>query len=264
MIARSADGAAIAYEVAGAGAPLVLVHGWSCDRGHWAAQVAHFADRFRVVTIDLAGHGASAHGRDRHTIEGFGADVVAVLDAADLGPAVLVGHSMGADVVTETAATRPDLVTGLVWVDRYAWLRPTTPERVEARVAQFRTDFAPAAEAFARGLFGSDAHPDLVDRVARSMAAAPPVLADALFATFVNPGRVIDHLRELRIPVVAINQAEPPSDVAGLAAHGVTVLTTRPGVGHFPMLEDPAGFNAVLDDVLAGWGHPPYRNLDDR
>jgi pimeloyl-ACP methyl ester carboxylesterase len=64
-------------------------------------------------------------------------------------------------------------------------------------------------------------------------------------------GRVMPGLlARLGLPVVAINPAEPASDAASLAAHGVE-LVTMPGVGHFPMLEDPGGFNAILREVVA-------------
>lgn len=59
----SADGIPVRYEVHGAGPPaLVFVHGWSCDRDYWRGQVEHFAGRYRVVTVDLAGHGESGGG----------------------------------------------------------------------------------------------------------------------------------------------------------------------------------------------------------
>src|SRR6185503_15216252 len=55
---KSADGVAVRYEVLGSGTPaVVFVHGWSCDRRYWREQVDHFAERFTVVTVDLAGHG---------------------------------------------------------------------------------------------------------------------------------------------------------------------------------------------------------------
>jgi len=56
----SADGIHIAYEAYGEGTPaLVFVHGWSCDRSHWAAQLQPFSRQFKVVAVDLAGHGES-------------------------------------------------------------------------------------------------------------------------------------------------------------------------------------------------------------
>jgi len=111
----SADGIPIAYEVHGAGMPaLVFIHGWSCDRSYWDAQVEPFAQTHQVVAIDLGGHGESGLARKKWTIESFGADAVAVVDKLGLGRMVLVGHSMGTQVALETYRLAPARVRGLV------------------------------------------------------------------------------------------------------------------------------------------------------
>jgi len=100
----SIDGERIAYEVRGKGdLAIVLVHGWSCDRSYFQHQLESFSDRYIVVTPDLAGHGESTLGRENYTIALFGADVAAVVRKLDLKRVVLVGHSMGGDVVVAAA-----------------------------------------------------------------------------------------------------------------------------------------------------------------
>ena len=82
---KAPDGVEIRYEAAGNGEPaIVFVHCWSCDRTYWSEQAAYFARSQRIVAIDLAGHGESGLGRQRYTIEAFGADVKAVVDALGL------------------------------------------------------------------------------------------------------------------------------------------------------------------------------------
>jgi pimeloyl-ACP methyl ester carboxylesterase len=99
------DGERIAYEVRGKGnLAIVLVHGWSCDRSYFQHQLESFSDRYTVVTLDLAGHGESTLGRENYTIALFGADVAAVVRKLDLKRVVLVGHSMGGDVVVAAGA----------------------------------------------------------------------------------------------------------------------------------------------------------------
>lgn len=91
-VVQSADGIPIAFESAGTGGrALVFIHGWSCDRAYWKAQVPAFADRHRVVALDLAGHGESGGGRAAYTMAAFGADVAAVMDHLGLEDAVLIG-----------------------------------------------------------------------------------------------------------------------------------------------------------------------------
>jgi len=69
------------HEVRGEGEPaLVFIHGWCCDRTYWEAQLPYFAQKYKVVTIDLAGHGESGLDRKAWTMKAFGEDVAAVVE----------------------------------------------------------------------------------------------------------------------------------------------------------------------------------------
>ncbi|MEX0727204.1 MAG: alpha/beta hydrolase, partial [Planctomycetaceae bacterium] len=118
----SADGVVIRYEVRGenenAEQPtLVFIHGWCCNRTFWEPQLAHFAKRFQVVAVDLAGHGKSDAGRENWTMEAFGQDVAAVVNDVGADRVILVGHSMGGPVILEAADILGDKVAGLIPVD---------------------------------------------------------------------------------------------------------------------------------------------------
>ncbi|MET0551676.1 MAG: alpha/beta hydrolase [Vicinamibacteria bacterium] len=244
----SADGVRIAYETRGRGEPaVVLVHGWSCDRTYWKEQLAPLAGKFQVVTVDLAGHGASGRNRRAWTIASFGGDVAAVVEKLGLRRVVLVGHSMGGDVVAEAARLLPGRVDGLVWVDTYKQLGTfRTPEQVQTMVSSFRADFRKTTRVFARLMFARGADPALVERVVADMSSAPPAVALPSMEAAVSYDREMPGaLRALGLPVVAINPDRPPSDAVALARHGVG-LELMSGVGHFPMLEAPQRFNELL------------------
>ncbi len=250
--AVSVDGVPVSFEVRGTGAPtLVLVHGWSCDRGYWKHQLEAFADRYQVVAVDLAGHGKSGIGRHEWTMPAFGEDVVAVADQLALGQMVLIGHSMGGDVIVEAARRLPGRVVGLVWVDTYRTLGDSLSRgEVESFLAPFRADFASAARDFVLRMFLPTSDGDLVQWVADDMAAAPPEIAvDAMEHAITFQPAVVDALREMRIPVVALNPDDKPSDVEALQRHGVRTVPIS-GVGHFPMMEDPSAFNLLLERTL--------------
>ena len=251
----SADGVPIAYEVHGQGSPtLVLVHGWSCDRGYWKEQIEYLAPQYQLVLIDLAGHGASGAGRKDYTMASFGADVAAVVDRLALERVVLVGHSMGGDVIVEAAKQLPGRVVGLVWVDDYKSLGVArSAAEVDAFVGKFRKDFRNTTNGFVRGMFGPNADPKLIDRVAKDMAAAPPAVAlSAMHNSFANAARIPADLDALKLPVVAINSDREPTDHESLGKHGVKAFV-MPDSGHFLMLEDPARFNRSLDSVVKGF-----------
>lgn len=114
-------GAEIAYEAGGptaadgAAAPVVLLHNIFCDRSIFDHAVATLRRRrYRTVAIDFRGHGASAAGAGRYTVDDLVGDVVAVLDHERIDRATLVGVSLGATVAAEMALAHPARVDGLV------------------------------------------------------------------------------------------------------------------------------------------------------
>ena len=114
------------------GPPIVLLHGWAGDSTDWTAQIPALAERARVITIDLRGHGRSQATAGGYDCEALSWDVVAVLDALELGPADLIGHSLGGILASFVALRRPDLVRSLVLVDP-AYGQP--PERAQEVLA---------------------------------------------------------------------------------------------------------------------------------
>jgi pimeloyl-ACP methyl ester carboxylesterase len=251
----SADGVPIAYEVHGQGAPaLVLVHGWSCDRGYWKDQIEYLGAQYQLVLVDLAGHGDSGTARKDYTMPAFGADVAAVVDSLKLDRVVLVGHSMGSDVVVEAAKLLPGKVAGLVFVDQYESLDAFNDDAtVDAFVAKFRKDFRGTTLGFVKGMFPPGADPKLVDRVAGDMASAPAAAAiSALSHTLRNGPKIPPALATLELPVVAINADRHPTDHASMKKHGVKAFV-MPDSGHFLMMEDPVRFNRSLDSVIKGF-----------
>jgi pimeloyl-ACP methyl ester carboxylesterase len=244
----SSDGIPIAYEVHGTGPiAVVLVHGWSCDRSYWQAQLKPLSTRFKVVNVDLAGHGESGLGRKAWTMASFGGDVAAVVKKLGLERVVLVGHSMGGDVIVEAARQLQGRTAGLIWVDTYRELGPPrTAEQRAAFVARFRGNFVDTTRGFVRGMFPPNADKALVERVALDMSSAPQDVAlGAMESAFSYDAKVPVLLQELKLPVIAINPDNSPSDSASLARHGVQLVVLS-GVGHFLMMEDPQRFNPLL------------------
>jgi len=164
---------------------------------------------------------------------------------------VLVGHSMGGDVVVAAARLLKGRVVGLIWVDDYKDLGPPgSDEAIEAFVAQFRADFPGMADKVVRSLFREDADPALVDRIAKDMASAPPqVGTTSIESSFKYAKEIPGALAELKLPVIAINADNGPTNVASLEKHGVKVVVMT-GVGHFLMLEDPERFDQMLAKAI--------------
>jgi pimeloyl-ACP methyl ester carboxylesterase len=249
---KSADGMRIAYEVHGTGEiAVVLVHGWSCDRTYFEGQTGPLATKYKVVSLDLAGHGASSLGRKNSTIASFGQDVAAVVKKLKLKRVVLVGHSMGGDVVVAAARLLKGRVVGLVWLEDYKEIGPVRSDAdIEKFAAKLRADFPGVTRNVVRNLFRLDADPTLVERIANDMASAPPEVAiPSIESSFRYAREIPAALAALKLPVIAINGDNGSTDVASLEKHGVKTVIMS-GAGHFLMLEDPAHFNPLLISAI--------------
>jgi len=119
----TADGAVLKASREGAGAPLVLVSGLGGTAGFWAPVAARLRDRFEILTFDQRGIGASTRGTAETDIAQLADDVQAVLDAAGIEAATIVGHSTGGCIAQSLAAQAPERVTGLGL--SATWLRPS-------------------------------------------------------------------------------------------------------------------------------------------
>lgn len=93
------DGVALHYDVAGTGAPLVLVHGWNQTAALFERQVAGLSDRFRVITFDLRGHGESQRPDHGYRVSRYAMDLRTVITEVAGPPAHVLGHSLGCCVL---------------------------------------------------------------------------------------------------------------------------------------------------------------------
>lgn len=211
-----------------------------------------FAVRHRVISLDLAGHGESGIGRSSWTIPAFGDDVVAVCEQLGLDDSVLIGHSMGGDVIVESALRLGRRVRGLVWVDTYASLgQIRTSAEIDAVIDPLRRDFSAGVRRLVRGMFPTSADPALVESVVADMSSAPPEIAiESLRHAIGNDRPILAAMPRLRAPVVAINPDLRATDDASLARYGVRA-TVMSNVGHFLMMEDPEQFDRTLAEVVA-------------
>jgi pimeloyl-ACP methyl ester carboxylesterase len=131
------DGVRLAVREWPVGGPgVLLLHGLASSSHIWDLVAPRLARRLHVVAFDQRGHGRSGKPSSGYGFERVAADAAAVVRATQLRPAVVVGHSWGANVALEIAARHPRLVRGLVLIDggflnlrdRMDW--PTTKERL--------------------------------------------------------------------------------------------------------------------------------------
>ncbi len=254
--AVSQDGTPISYEVYGKGEPtLVFVHGWSCDARYWRAQVPYFEKRYRVVTVDLAGHGHSGSGRSRYSMKAFGEDVAAVVRAMDARKVILIGHSMGGIVIAEAARLMPDRVLGLIGVDTLQNIEyPMTQEELEKMTAPLNQDFQAGCRGFVRSMMLPAKDSRLSDWIVADMSAARPDIAlsamNEMMALYISgdAARLFD---SVRLPVVCVNADLWPGNPEANRRHMLSYETiTIKGADHFLMMNRPGEFNPALEKAV--------------
>lgn len=248
LFIQSADDVNIHYSDAGQGeTALVFVHGWMCDSSYWQAQVDYFATKYRVVVLDLAGHGESGLVRKNYSIEKFSGDVVAVANHLQLKKVILIGHSMGGSVVMETALRLPNTVAGVVAVDSFAtgfqW-----PERdkISEMVAPFKDDFEKQTYKMASSMFAPTADKALVDEIASDMASAPKDVGVSAFTGLLEwVANDYQNAREnLSMPFVHINAIRKNMPIIK------DKIVFVSNVGHFIPQEAPKQFNKALEQAI--------------
>ncbi len=255
-ITPSFDGVAIAYSISGsAETALIFVHGGMSDRGFWDGQHAAFGHRYRVIALDLAGHGESGQNRRQWGIPQFGLDVVAVMDAEKVSRAVLIGNSLGGPAAIEAALCAGPRVLAVIGIDTFQDMgRTIDPAQMRDMAEAWRRDFDGSMDQMLRMLLHPDTDPTLFEEIRRRMSRTSPDVVHSMYLCFGGYDTGASG-RRLKIPVRWINGDRFPTDVEAirreLADFDAVVL---PNTGHYPMLEKPEEFNRRLGDVLEALG----------
>ena len=250
LSAAAVDGAKVHWTSKGSGkGAVILVHGWTCDETSWDFQVPTLSRQYRVITLDLPGHGKSDPPKDgKFSMAVFARAVEAVRAEAKIDKAVLVGHSMGTPVIREYARLYPQHVAGLVPVDgilavgatgrggRGGPPDPATmvgPQGMQARETMIRGMFTPST-------------PAAVQQHVLKMMLAPPeaTASGAMIATFASA----DLNNEVSmVPVLGIYAGTPMANRGSLKkTFPNSEYVQVAGTGHFVMMERPEEFNRLL------------------
>lgn len=264
------DGAEIRVFVRGQGTPVVFVHGLFLDHDSWRYQYLDLADEFRIIGVDLRGHGESTTGSAPIGPHRSADDLATVLSDLDLRGVVLVGHSLGGTVVGQLCADHRELVqeraAGLVFVGSFASavagegrLRQASTGMIVKAGAAFprkRRD-APSTSALAyvtaRYPFGPEAKPEHVRFTQLLGNRADPAVASS--ATVANLDYDVRNALDLDVPSLLVGGSHDKLSTARSIEQLRTALTRSEvvvfeNVGHLPMLECRERFNEVLSDFI--------------
>lgn len=256
--AKSFDGENIGYSVFGQGdVTLLFVHGWSCDGGYWREQTPVFEGQYRVITMDLAGHGNSTRTRKIYSIDSFAKDVHAVIEASKSQRVIVVGHSFGGEIAATAASITPDKVIGLVGVDTLHNVEDWYSQEDAAKligIEEFKKDFKAQTKVFVGQMMPKDCDAKLLKWIIDDMSASPPdvgVSALQEYTRTIADKTMLDVFKLVKAPVVCINTDQWPMNPEANRRHMKSFdVKIIKGAGHFPMLERPEEFNRLLAEAV--------------
>jgi 3-oxoadipate enol-lactonase len=258
-------GSDLHYVQHGAGDDLLLLCGLGDDHTAWDAQVAAFADRFRITVVDNRGVGQSGLPAGEFAIPDLARDAAGVLDDLGIERAHVAGFSMGGAIAQELVLARPELVRSLVLVGTWARADPYFTAMVEswiwlAGVADSERGFL---QAFLPWVYAPALYEDgRVDEIIEAALANPhPQSTEAFQATARACQRhdTLDRLAGVDVPaLLVVGELDlicPPRFSHAIAARlAGAALVELPDRGHQPFQEAPVEFDALARDFWDSLG----------
>lgn len=255
-------------ELHGSGHPVVLVHGALVDSRMWQPQIGPFAERYRVVTFDLRGHGRSSGSpRRSYTVRLFAEDLHALVNALELERPAICGLSLGGMVAQAYAAAYPDELSTLVLCDTAVSTTLTLGDKLQTYL--FGWSLAPTVR-----LVGASRYVDWSFWLAGLLRgerwfgrnrAVSEYVRDAMRAMDTGEMaktydaivgfRGVD-LRRIRVPTLVLNGEYESASVFQHAEHmrqriPEVEMDVIPDAGHVSNMENPAAFNSRVLSYLA-------------
>ena len=254
------NGTHLYYEQEGSGPDLVLIPGLGASSHVFYPQLRGLSSVLRVTVVDPRGHGRSGTPPGPYSMRQFADDYAALLQALDLRRPVVGGSSMSTLAQVELAAAYPDLVRGLILIGGFPVLPPAGRERMAARAGVAETEgMGSLADMVPQTAMGAHTHatqPGLVGLFRALLLGNDPTAYAASVRAIVDAD-VTPLLGQVRCPtLILLGEQEQVAPLAQATAlkRGIPHADLRilPDCGHLPFLEQPARFNAAVQEWIAG------------
>ena len=222
---------------------LVLIHGWTCNADFWKDSLNAFPD-YRVIALDLPGHGQSDKPKVDYSMEYFARAIDAVMKEAGVKKAVLVGHSMGTPVAREYYRMHPDRTLGIVIVD--GALRAFFPKALaDQYIGLMKANYKESSVKFVDGMAVVIKDEALRKFVRESMLSTPDYVGISAMEGMAD--EKVWKEDKINVPVLAVMAHSPfwPADVKEIYTSIAPNIDFQmwEGVSHFLFMEKPAEFN---------------------
>ncbi|HVY41809.1 MAG TPA: alpha/beta fold hydrolase [Hyphomicrobiaceae bacterium] len=237
----------IRYRVEGSGPAVTLVHGVGASLDSWDEVAAHMQARYRIVRMDLAGHGKSGPIRGERSLQDFADDVRVVWDHLGLATTHLAGFSLGGLIAQSLALSDPGRIDRLAILSAVAGRTAEERAKVVGRLALLKEGGIPAVTAAAEERWFTpefrQRHPERVAQRMRELLANDPVSYASAYTVFATSD-LGDRVGDIRHPtLVATGEHDVGSNVrmarmmhAAIAGSQLCIL---PGLRHSVLVEAP-------------------------
>lgn len=258
--------AALAFDQAGKGPAVVLLHGFPLCRRMWDPQVEALAEAgYRVIVPDLPGYGESPL-EGPASMDLYADEVVRLLDRLGIDRAVVGGMSMGGYILCNLLDRYPGRLSAAMFLMTRAAADDAEAKQRRTKLAELAEsgNLEPIADAFEAILFapgGAARRPELVRRVRSWMLATPPAGVAGGLLAMRDRRDMVDRLAAFDLPALVVGaelDVAIPMGHAKILAENLPQgrLEVIPGAGHIANLEEPELFSSILCDYLAGLDLP--------
>jgi 3-oxoadipate enol-lactonase len=249
-----------AYEAAGDGPPVVLVHGLGMARPMWDWQWEALTRRFHVVRYDLLGHGDSAKPKGPYSLARFTEQLKTLIDGLEIAACGLVGFSLGGMIVRAFALAHPERVSAVAILnsahDRTDAERAAVVARVEeaARLGPRATVEAALDRWFTEDYAAR--HPDVLARVRRWIMANDPEVYPAIYRVLAEgDAELAQAIAAIRCPALVLTGSADRGNSPDMARRMAALIPGAraeiiPGLKHLGLVEAAEAFNSLLVPFL--------------
>lgn len=257
------DGAKITYSLSGQGNPIILLHCWTGNHNFWSNQIEVFSRNYTVMAPDLRGHGESDVPKEDITIEKLSEDVHEVISKLGLGPAMVIGHSMGGIIAQYLSLYHDEDVSAMVLVATLCTGLTTNMETRNLISGKIMKDTPRLGykNAFSKHFdewFKSMSDTTHLSWIKEQMLKTPEKIALDLVKGILNVN-LREQLHRVKVPTLVIGGESDTSTTPAVCreiADGIkdSELVLIPGVGHFPLIENPKTVNKYITGFLQEHG----------
>lgn len=262
-------GCQLHYEDLGQGEPVLLIHGLGSSTADWEYQIPHFQQHYRVLAIDLRGHGHSSKPRERYSMRQFAEDVAALIEHLNLERVNLVGISMGGMIGFQLGVDRPELLRSLTIINSAPEVKAKSAGDWWMLAKRWSLSRLLSLQAIGKGLgrllFPHPEQAELRAKIEQRWSQNDKRAYLASLDAIIGWG-VREHLARITCPTLVISGDRDYTPVSQKAAYVAQMPNAQLRViersRHATPMDQPQQFNAVLDEFLAQLTHTQPQTKD--